>query len=90
MLPEVEAFVKFKYIWIYGAGVVGKNVAKQFKQDEFKNRIQGVVVTNIGEAGRMEDYTVCGIDEVMTSPEETLFLIAVSAKYQSEIVMHIT
>lgn len=87
MNKEILPFVKAKNVWLYGAGKVGSRVAREFSQSVFPNKVRGIAVTQKGaQEEAIEGYPVCALEEITTAPEDTLFLITVSAKYQPEVM----
>lgn len=86
-MPTVYEYVKrAKYVWIYGAGIIGKQVAEFLDNPIFPIHIQGVVVTN-KEVGceKLGKFQIFDISEIDTPKTDSLFILAVSQKYQQEI-----
>jgi hypothetical protein len=75
--------INAKHVWIYGAGIVGSRAVKEL--NKCNNRVDGIVISGRGEHEPIEGYTVRCIDDISVNPD-TLFLVAVSAKYQDEVV----
>lgn len=87
MTERISKILNAKYIWIYGAGKVGSNAAEQFKDKNLFSKICGIVVSDLKEQPeRVGNFKVREIGDVMSAPEETLFLLAVSPKYQEEMI----
>ena len=96
LAETIEKMNASEYIWIYGAGVVGKIVATQLQKSSFTAKVQGFVVTQKGEVKQkiadndeeeyIEQYPIKSIKEVHTPFDKTLFLVAVSQKFQSEVI----
>ena len=73
----------FPHIWIYGAGIIGKNVFHALQMGGL--RVEGFLVT--GRANNPDillERAVKTIDEVPASPD-SVAVIAVSAAYRDEI-----
>ena len=73
----------FRHIWVYGAGIIGKNVLHLLHMGG--RRIDGFLVTS--RANNPEillDHPVKTIDELPASPD-TAAVVAVSAAYRDEI-----
>jgi hypothetical protein len=81
---NIKKTINAKHVWIYGAGKVGARVAKELRI--FDNRVEGFVVSGKGENTSIEEYPVKCIDDITDNPSDTLFLIAVSVKYQDEVI----
>ena len=77
---------KYKNIWIYGAGRIGKKLLKDF--DFFNISIRGVVISNY-DGTRIPNTPVYELARVTTSSEETLFIITSSPVFHSEIIDHL-
>ena len=80
----IDKFENIKHIWIYGAGVFGTIVAeKLIKRGLF---IDGFV-TSDGKEHFVTSLSlrIVSIDQVFTSAEDTLFVIATDEKYLKEI-----
>lgn len=83
---NVKAMLSAKYVWIYGAGIVGKRAAYDLSHMPYMTRSCGVVVSEKGAESELEGYPIVGIDEVSTPDEDTFFILAVSDKYRDELV----
>ncbi|MCR5238325.1 MAG: hypothetical protein K6E34_14105, partial [Lachnospiraceae bacterium] len=79
-----------KYIWIYGAGEVGRKAAADLRKRPIYSRLKGFVVSKCPDTSFFEGFEIVGLDSVNTPPEETFFLIAVSDKFQQEIMSMLT
>lgn len=82
---NARAMLSAKYIWVYGAGIVGTRAAHDISQMPWVTRVQGVVVTHKSEETTIEGYSVYSIDEIDTPNEDTFFILAVSEKYREEL-----
>lgn len=75
------------HIWIYGAGIIGRRIIDVLECMKRMDRIDGVVVTKKDqESMQVKEYKVQEIDQVSTSLESTVFIIAVSKKYEVEVL----
>jgi glycosyltransferase involved in cell wall biosynthesis len=83
---NIEKALNAKHVWIYGAGIVGTRAAKELNRGQYGNKVKGITVSGRGEYAQIEGYDVQCIDDISTNPSETLFLIAVSTKYQDEVI----
>lgn len=83
MEEKLTALKTAKYIWIYGAGNIGKRVLKILSNDALKLSLKGVVVS---ERGDINDQKIYEIGEINTPESESIFVIAVSPKFQQEII----
>lgn len=75
-----------KHVWIYGAGTIGKQALELFHILAFGLPIEGFVVSDKAE----NPATVCGyqvhdINEISVESGSTVFIVAVSRKYQEEV-----
>ena len=85
MIKIIENITSIKYIWIYGAGVIG-NIAVDCLQRSNIRVIDGIVVTHKkSNCVDVKGIPVFSMDEIATPSDQTLFIIAVSEKYQCEI-----
>jgi glycosyltransferase involved in cell wall biosynthesis len=83
---NIEKVLNAKHVWIYGAGVVGARVAEEMNREEYGEKVEGMVVSTREKHSPVDGYSVYCIDDISTNPSETLFLIAVSSKYQDEVI----
>lgn len=84
--PKYEEIIRAKYIWIYGAGKIGKSVVEEFVRADFANKICGVVVSDIEEQpDTIGQFDVKSVADINTKNQETLFILAISSKYQDEV-----
>jgi glycosyltransferase involved in cell wall biosynthesis len=83
---NIEKVLNAKHVWIYGAGVVGARVAEEMNREEYGEKVEGMVVSTREKHSPVDGYSVYCIDDISTNPSETLFLIAVSAKFQNEVI----
>lgn len=82
---KIMSMLSAKYVWIYGAGIVGEKAANDIRQMPCVTKVQGVVVTQKGEQETLAGYPIYSIDEIDTPAEETFFILAVSERYCDEI-----
>ncbi len=82
-----EEIKKYNGIIIYGAGIIGRNVLYDLMGNENFARLIGFAVTDKLDGNtECEGIPVKCIEELLRYREEALVLVAVSAKYQQEIV----
>lgn len=76
------------HIWIYGAGIVGKRALKTLSNKLFNLSISGIVISkHYGQEDEVNGYKIVEIKELISEDKDnTVFIIAVSEKYQEEIV----
>lgn len=88
MTKKTDDFIngKYKYVWIYGAGRIGKKLINIF--NFFNISIMGVVITDY-DGTLIPNIPVCELQEVTSSVEDTLFVITASKKYHNEIIDNI-
>lgn len=87
MLREYERIIEAKDIWIYGAGVYGRNAVKIFSQDFLEDKVTGVAVSRReNNPPKVGKYTVYELGDIHTPMETSLFIIAVSEEKREEIV----
>lgn len=77
---------KYKYVWIYGAGKIGKKLINIF--NFFDINIKGVVISNY-DGTLIPNIPICELSEVTSSLEDTLFVITASEKYHNQIIENI-
>jgi len=76
-----------KHIWIYGAGLVGKKVLKLLSEETFHLQIEGLVVSELSEGQKQQEgYRVVEITDTEVLEKDSVFLVAVSPKYQKDII----
>ncbi len=76
-----------EHIWIYGAGMVGKRVLKLLSEETFHLRIEGFVVSELSEEQKQPDgCRIVKITDTEVLEKDSVFIVAVSSKYQKEIV----
>ena len=75
----------FKYIWLYGAGIVA-NIVLEYIHDDRIIPINGVVITQKDPSiTTIRNIPVFSLDEINTPTDQTIFIVAVSEKSQQEI-----
>jgi glycosyltransferase involved in cell wall biosynthesis len=84
---NIEKVLNARHVWIYGAGVVGARVAEEMNREEYGEKVEGMVISTREKHPPVDGYSVYCIDDISTNPSETLFLIAVSSKYQNEVIV---
>lgn len=77
---------KYKNIWIYGAGKVGKKLLKDF--NFFHIKVNGIVISRY-DGTVIPGIKVCGLAEIKTLPEDTVYIITSSPKFHNEIIENI-
>ena len=83
----IERIRETDFLWIYGAGVVGKRVLGYLDAPYMSTSVYGIAVTNKdGNEADINGHTVFTLQEVNTPVDKSLFIIAVSPKHQREIV----
>jgi len=76
-----------EHIWIYGAGMVGKRVLRQLSEETFHLRMEGLVVSELSEEQKQQDgCRIVEITDTEVLEKDSVFIVAVSPKYQKEIV----
>lgn len=75
-----------KHIWIYGAGVIGKRAWKLLSPEMFHLPIDGMVVSDRKGQSKFEGCPLVEIGDVVTEDAETVFIIAVAAPSQQEVI----
>lgn len=89
--PIYEQLHKAQHVWIYGAGGYGQRAVARFSIIPLRNVIDGVVVTHkSGHQNKVSDYDIYEIADIDTPKGTTLFVIAVSEKFQGEIIQILT
>lgn len=74
---------KYKHVWIYGAGRAGRKLSQAFYF--LKIAFDGVAVSKY-DGIVLPGVKVCGLPEIDTASEDTVFLITVSAKFHGGIM----
>ena len=74
---------KSKYLYIYGAGIQGREAIKLFEENQIK--IDGIVVSKGGN-GKEGVYSVIELNEVCEKPESKYFYLALRKKYRDEVI----
>lgn len=71
-----------KKLYIYGAGIQGKEAIKLFAKHRIL--IDGVVVSEVGHSN-CDAHTVYAIDEVCDNPQSKYFYLALRRRYRDEV-----
>lgn len=78
---------KAKTVWIYGAGTCAVRAVEFLSQKFFRLPIAGITVSrNDGKKEKFAGYDICELREIDTPDDTSVFVIAVSVKYQQEII----
>lgn len=78
-------YLKNGKVYVYGAGVIASKIIRSMEMHEV--HIDGIIVTNPSESvQKFLDYTVTGIDDMYFDCQNDSIVLAVSDKYQSEIL----
>ena len=86
-MEPLEKIRQAGFLWVYGAGIVGKRVLQCLDSPQMSVKVFGVAVTQAGSgAGELAGHRLYSVEEIDTPPEKSLFIIAVASRYQGEIV----
>lgn len=92
MQKEIQKLRQAKNVWIYGAGIIGKRVLdllsnKLRPHELFSLNIKGLVVSRLTDGQtKLGGFQIVELNAITTPKEDTIFIIAVSEKYQKEII----
>ncbi len=82
-----KQFENAEHIWIYGAGVYGRQAVELLTKDFLHLPVRGVVVSRkAGNHKKLGDYDIFELREVDTPNEGTVFVISASLAYQEEMI----
>ena len=77
---------KYRNVWIYGAGQVGKKLLVDF--GFFHIPIEGIVMSKY-DGTVIPGIQICSLSEIKTPPKDSVFIITSSAKFHNEIIKNI-
>lgn len=87
MLDVFRELRKAKHVWIYGAGEIGKKALKLLSMKIFHLPLEGIVVSQyLDEKREIDGYVIKELKDSTFFAEGTIFVIAVSSKYQMDII----